>query len=396
MCSDIVFNSLIDFDAKPRCFDFTNTKSEKLLLFDFSVLQSRKSGLVQLKNPIPADYLHPKYNWIRNKEPDDHADIITQYIFQDLKDNNSTVLFLSIYDKKIFDSVKKSFGPRAILLNPLEDLGISKQVPGQALIQEKINTDIAKQLSEKYGKFDLIITCRLLEHAGNISIFINGLNQLLKPGGKIIVEVPDSTKSLLQGDIAMLWEEHIYYFTPESLRIEFELHGYSLEKYISYYYPQENALVGIFTQNNKIDKSTISLPFGEYAIADIFLKKINYLKSEMKNELIKLKNKFGKIAIFGAGHRTIMFLNLLNLSDEISFAIDDDENKQNYSLPGSNLRIKNSNTIKENKIGVCLLSVNLAIEEKIKSIVNAKSGRGIQFYSISPDSKYSLPIFSTL
>ena len=238
----------------------------------------------------------------------------------------------------------------------------------------------------------------MLEHANDLNSFIKGLTQLLKEDGKIIIEVPDSSKSLLQGDVAMLWEEHTYYFTPESLRLELDSHGYSLEKFIIYNYPQEDALIGIFNRNKNfnLEKRTLPLPFGEYAIANIFKKKIEYLKSELSNQLSMLIDKFGKIVIFGAGHRAIMFINLLGVSNLISFVIDDDPNKNNLKIPPAGIDIKSSEELNHNDIGVCIFAISLNAEEKVKKILSQKINRKIKYYSISPDSKYSLPIFSTL
>ena len=306
--------------------------------------------------------------------------------------------FLSMYDKKVYDSVNKSLGSRVVLLDSNKDLGILNTNPNQALIQEKINITKAKQLSTYLGKFDVIVNCRVLEHANDFNSFIKGLTQLLKEDGKIIIEVPDSSKSLLQGDVAMLWEEHTYYFTPESLRLELDSHGYSSERYIIYNYPQEDALIGIFSRNCKpnIEKIKSSPPFGEYAIAEIFKKKVEFLQSELNNYLSSLKDKFGDIVIFGAGHRAIMFINLLGVSNLISFVIDDDPNKNNLKIPPAGIDIKNSKEKNINDIGVCIFAISLNAEQKVKKILRKKINRELKYFSISPDSQYALPIFSIL
>ena len=388
-------NIVMNFGKHPRCFDFMKNRNEDVEIFDFSLSQSKESGLLYLENPISAKSLHPKYSWIRNKEPDDHASLIAEEVLKQTANGNSSVLFLSIFDQKVYDIVNKSLGPRAVLLDSYKDLGILQETPGQALIQEKINMKKAGELSKYLGKFDIIVSCRLLEHAANINSFINGLTQLLKKDGKIIVEVPDSSKSLIQGDVAMLWEEHTYYFTPESLKREFDYYGYSLNKYISYHYPQEDALVGIFEKNSNMEKIHSSLPFGEYTIVDVFKKKVEYLKSELINQLTILGDKFGGIVMFGAGHRAIMFMNLLGISNLISFVIDDDPNKNNLKIPPTGLEIKSSDELNWNDIGICIFAISLNAEGKIKKILSKKINKKIKFYSISPDSKYSLPIFNT-
>lgn len=395
-CRQATIDTLIDFGTQPRCFDFLVNNENTPKLFDFSVAQCRSCGIIQLKNPIPAKYLHPKFDWIRNKEPDKHADLLAKGLLEYLENDNSKVLFLSVYDKKLYDLINEHVSKQAYLLDPLKDLGIKNSHPGQSLIQEQITREKLKKLSVKIGKFDLIVTCRMLEHAHDAHGFISSLTQLLKPNGRLVIEVPDSTKALLQGDVAMLWEEHTNYFTPESLKVGFNIMGYRLEKYIGYHYPQEDAIIAIFQHQKPTETLNVSMPVGELSLGKMFVKKIEYLKTKIVDELSELKQQNGNIVIFGAGHRTVMFLNLLKLNNLVSYVIDDDQRKQKLIIPKAGLEIHNSDLIIKENIGVCLLSVNIEIEEKIINLINTKTGRNIQYFSISPDSNNALPALKVL
>ena len=395
-CQKGMIDTLIAFGPQPRCFDFFTNNGEIPPMFDFSVGQCRSCGVIQLKNPISARNLHPKFDWIRNKEADKHTDSLATSLLEYLGNDNAKVLFISAYDKKLYDALKVHMGKRAYLLDPSKDLGIKQFAPGQALIQEQITSEKAKQLSEKIGKYDLIVTCRLLEHAHDTHGFVSGLTQLLKPEGRLVIEVPDSTKSLLQGDIAMLWEEHINYFTPESLKYGFNMMGFRLEKYIGYHYPQEDALVAVFREQNSADPISMPIPIGELSLGGLFQRKVNMLKSKIVYELHQLKHEYGEIVVFGAGHRTVMFINLLDIASLISHVIDDDERKQGLKIPGSSLEIHKSSSIANKDIGVCLLAVSIEAEEKIKDILITKAGRPLKFLSVSPDSHNRLPVFTTV
>ena len=221
---------------------------------------------------------------------------------------------------------------------------------------------------------------------------------MLNENGSIIVEVPDSTKSLLQGDISMLWEEHICYFTPESLRLKLDSLGYTLQNYIIYNYPQEDAIIGIFNSTsptNICNLKTIK-PIGELAIADTYQNKLHTLKSQIKKYLSKLIQTYGNIVIFGAGHRAVMFINLLDIAEYIMFVVDDDQNKQFLRLPLSKLEIKPSTEIYKHDVRVCIFSINLDSEKKVINLINSKTNNSIQYYSISPDSEFRLPIFELI
>src|SRR3989304_7048566 len=103
ICQKTTIDTLIDFGPQPRCFHFISNNEEASTLFDFSVGQCRSCGIIQLKNLIPARDLHPKFDWIRNKEADKHTDSLATSLLEYLGNDNAKVLFLSTYDKKIYD-----------------------------------------------------------------------------------------------------------------------------------------------------------------------------------------------------------------------------------------------------------------------------------------------------
>jgi len=107
--------------------------------------------------------------------------------------------------------------------------------------------------------------------------------------------------------------------------------------------------------------------------------------------LKNLKNEYGKIVVFGAGHRAIMFINLLKIQDYILCVIDDDQNKNGLMIPGTSLEIRESNFLQSrDDIGVCLLAIGVNAERNIIKILNKKSKSPMKFFSISSDSRLSI------
>ena len=291
----------------------------------------------------------------------------------------------------VYDFVQQKIGERAVILDPNADLGIEALAPNQAQIQSRITRDSGVALSEKFGTFEVIVTCRMVEHAIEPRALIEGLTQLMSNDSRLIVEIPDSTKPLLQGDVAMLWEEHMSYFTPESLRLGFFSMGFVSEKTSGFYYPQEDALLTVF---QKVGKSyRLPTPWGELALGALYKNNLITLKVQITKELKKLGSEFGKVAIFGAGHRSVMFLNLLGLQQSISSIVDDSKDKQGLIIPGGDLQIISSDEAVKRKIGVYILAVGINIESKIVQSLTERATNSIICKSISPDSRYALSSF---
>ncbi len=386
ICKNNKINLLKNFGDIPRCHDFK--KKIFLKKYKFALYKCTNCSVIQLKKSGNKNSFLPKLNWIKNNEPDEHLNDLIFFLDNKLK-NNKKILLVSSFDRKIYDALKEKEYKNLHILELKKHLNISKKNPNQFLIQNKILEKKFIHNVSTLGKFDIIASCRVLEHTYDVKLFVNQLEKLLKPGGNLIFEIPDSKKSLRQGDIAMLWEEHPTYFTKKSVYKAFQSIGYNVENCKLYNYPQEDALVIRVKKKRKNQKSLIFRDNGEEKLGKFFIKKFLDNKKKLEIFLKKQIKRKQKIAIFGAGHRSVIYYHANKLSSYIDYILDDDKNKRNYFFPGTNLKIKPSSVLLKNKIGICLLSVSINKEKKIVNKLK-KFNKDILFYSISPDSKYAL------
>lgn len=88
--------------------------------------------------------------------------------------------------------------------------------------KKKFNLDLeAKAVEELNGKFDNIVLCHTLEHVLNLPEFLKILDNLLNPGGKIFISIPN-IQSLSAKVILRFWgglspQYHVWYFDEASL-----------------------------------------------------------------------------------------------------------------------------------------------------------------------------------
>ena len=109
------------------------------------------------------------------------------------------------------------------------------------------------------------------------------------------------------------------------------------------------------------------------------------IRQQYRSALQVVVARGNKVAIFGAGHQSIMFVNALGLAQDISYAIDDAPEKIGYLIPGTSIQIVPSEYLaRDRSIEVCLLGVGSNIEEKIRSKCAAFLNRGGRMYTIFP------------
>ena len=385
ICKNKNIKTLNYFGEIPRSFDFKKKKIIKK--YKFVLNKCSQCSVIQLKKNGKNQSFIPKLKWIKNNEPDDHLDELILYLKKKLRERKK-VLLISSFDEKIYTSLKSKNFKNLKILDSKKNLKISIKNPNQFLIQNSILKKKYDKNTGNLGKFDIIVSCRVLEHTYNLNSFIKNLETFLEPNGSFIFEIPDSQKSLKQGDVSMLWEEHSIYFTKKSFIRAFQVLGYNILSCKRYPYPQEDALVFEINKFKKEKMVIKKITKIDNELGLVFVKKC---KNKKKKLITFLKNKIDKnkkIAIFGAGHRSIVYFHANKLTPYIDYIFDDNKKKKNLLFPGTNLKIKPSLTIIKNKIDICFLSLSITKEKKIIDKLR-KFNNKIEFYSISPDSKYA-------
>ncbi|MBI2730306.1 MAG: methyltransferase domain-containing protein [Sphingobacteriales bacterium] len=81
--------------------------------------------------------------------------------------------------------------------------------------------------------FDVITMWHVLEHVHELHYYMQHLKSLLKPGGKLLIAVPNYT-SKDAAHYKELWAaydvpRHLYHFSPQSMRYLIEFHGMKIE-----------------------------------------------------------------------------------------------------------------------------------------------------------------------
>ena len=171
-------------------------------------------------------------------------------------------------------------------------------------------------------------------------------------------------KSLKKLDYTKLWEEHTYYFTKFTLKHFLKKNNFEIVNFYSVPYSYENSLVAIvkdkgdffYKENNYFHRELKN----EIQQAKFFAKSLNNQRKKIREKLAQLKKKYsgGDIVLYGAGHLSVAFISIIQLSDIISYVIDDNLNKKEMIMPIGNIKIVSSKKLYEKNFKICLLGLN--------------------------------------
>jgi len=388
-------NLLMDLGLQPVSNRFKKNKYVKSPKFPFKVNISKNTGLISLKEFFPVHEVVPRYDWITCMEPEAHLDkLISILIKLPGISKKSVIGSFSFKDISTLQRLKKKGFKNLWNIHPEKDLGIKNKKCSVETLQSKFNLNIANKLRRKYSLADIIIVRHVIEHAYDINNFVSSIKALTKNDGYIVWELPDCKKSLRKLDYTMLWEEHTHYFTEFTLKNFLKNQNFDIVNFISYPYAFENSLVAIVKhKENNVHKNDFKFSRKlkiELSQAKSFANSLHVQKKKIKRKLYELKKKYhnANIALYGAGHLSVAFISIMQLSKMVSYVIDDNLNKKGMIMPVGNIPIISSKELIAKNIKICLLSLNpmnhLKIIKKNKNFV--KNG-GI-FLSIFPGSNY--------
>lgn len=381
---------LLDFGLQPPSNRFMPIGSAVTDTHPLRFGQCRVCGLLQLINPMPTSLVKSRHPWLNYNEPEGHLDALVQRLsgLPGLTPA-SRIIGLTCKDDSTLARFNRLGFANTFRYDLKQDLGLDDPCAGLESIQAVIDDPLVDRLAAIHGKSDLLLVRHVLEHAHAPQRFLSALGRLLASGGHLILEVPDCRKFIAACDYSFLWEEHITYFSPQTLGDFLQRNGYAVTETLLYPYLLEDSLVAI------VQPATVngSPPEPHTVAANIargahFAHGFKSSRARYRAFFEALRADGKRIAVFGAGHLAVKFLNLLELNDCVDSVIDDNPHKQGLAMPGSGLPILGSKALSQ--IDLCMLSLSPESEQKVLAEHQGYLRGGGRFASIFSQSPLAL------
>lgn len=376
-CGSSAVASLLDCGLQPVGHRFLSTLTEDEYKHPLVVGQCGACGLVQLTRPAPVAETRPRFEWISYNEPDAHLDVLVEELaaLPGITHNSHVGAVVFGGDKTLEKFVERGFS-NTWRIDLRRDLEVDEPFSGTETLQDRLTPDSAVKIASREGLFDMLVIRHLVEHAHQIRRFLAGIRKLLKPGGYAVFEVPDCETAFATCDYSILWEEHVFYFMPATLRHCLENAGFDV---IDMQRPTYS-LVALTRMTDAPSRSvSVHALESEKERMNRFATSLPSVKRATREAL---NHKAGPVAFFGAGHMTCTFLSLLELNDVVKCVIDDHPMKRGRFLPGTHLSIEGSEALERRGIRTCLSALSPESEARVVVRNPVFTSSGGRFYSI--------------
>ena len=219
---------------------------------------------------------------------------------------------------------------------------------------------------------DLLLASNVFAHADDLKSMAESMKQLIKPNGKIIIEVQYLLNTIRDLTFDNIYHEHTNYWSLLTLNSFFEkleLKIFKVEKINTH-----GGSIRVYVSKDKeilVDESvkTTLQEEEEFGLRDIstyieFGKKIESLKKEVVKNIGILKKNYSSIVGYGAPAKATTALNFFNISKEIDYIVEDNKLKHGKYIPGVNIKIVSKKEINNKDQVILVLAWNFFDEIK--------------------------------
>ena len=309
-------------------------KRDKGIVLD--VRQCSNCGLVQLKQKpvsyfkevITAATLSEKSRASRLSQM---QELVSRFRLQGKK-----VLEVGSGKGEMVDVLKEAGFIAAGMESSLKSVKIG-QVAGRKMIKGYIGD--AQKI--KGGPFDAFISLNYLEHLPEPGKVIQNIYNNSTAQAVGLVTVPNLDYLLKNRSFYEFVADHLSYFTKNTLTQAFEGNGFEVLECRTI--NEDNDIMAIVKKREVLNIT------GQYREVDVLIKDLQKIAADYKAQ-----NK--KIAVWGAGHRTLALLALSELKD-IAYVIDSAKFKQGKFTPLLHLKIVSSEHLREEKVDLVIVAV---------------------------------------
>jgi SAM-dependent methyltransferase len=394
LCGQAPLTPLLDLGRHPIAHRFLNDPSAEEYTHPVCLNICEGCGFIQINDPVPSDMLYSEYVCLSSWKPQPHLARLLSLLDQLPRlGKDSPILEVGSNDGSFLSVLRERGYTRALGVEPARDAQAAARDRGVETLETYFTPETAAALVESRGKFDLFVARQVLEHVSDLEGFMQAARSVLSPGAYVAIEVPNFEFCMTTFDYSGIWEEHVNYYTPNTLERLLAQSGIRVIHSETALFSGESLVVLGEYDGVPFSPGTEQDLKNDLALAAAFRDRWPGFRRSFQAYLEEQRSGSRKIAVYGGGCRACSFINFTGIGPLIDFVVDDQPEKQGKYMPGSRLPILPGATLESDPVGLCLLAVNTENEDKVLAKHREAEGR---FLSILPPSDRLVPVWSAV
>ena len=200
--------------------------------FPLEVFFCKSCTLVQLLHVVNPEVLfsHYLYRSGTSSTLAQHNEKLCESVCAELKlTPKDLVVEIAGNDGSLLSWFKKK-GIRTLGVEPAQNIAKIARETGIETLNEFFDAGVSERVVAQYGEASAVIGNNVLAHVDQTVAFLTAARKMLKPGGRVIIEVPYLGEMLDKLEYDTIYHEHLCYFSVTALMRVFAEAGMHLDR----------------------------------------------------------------------------------------------------------------------------------------------------------------------
>src|SRR5262249_23476487 len=174
------------------------------------------------------------------------------------------------------------------------------------------------------------------EHVSDLEGFFSALRTLLRDDGFLVLELPDVEEAFALGSPAILWEEHVSYFTQPLAEYLLGRFGFRVADRRRYVFG--GGSMAFVAEKQPLPAScTVTRPHAGATIGLLrgFVARMARQREELSGLIAEARSAGYQVAVYGAAPRSCLVVSVCRVGDMIDFVVDDRQDIHGRLMPGT-------------------------------------------------------------
>ncbi len=375
-CGNLNLKRVVSLGYQPLANNLLNKKNDKCDLYPLELNYCSNCHNCQLSVAVDPKKLFSNYLYTSSTSESfrkHFVDASKKYI-KDFKLNKkkSYIIDIGSNDGVALKPFKDSGFKNLLGIEPAKNL--AKMANKQKI--KTFNGFLEKKNLKKIKKnADIILASNVFAHSDKLKEMTECMFSLLNKNGTIIIEIQYLLNTLKDLTFDNIYHEHYNYWSLTSLNFffnqfggkifraeEIKTHGGSLRIYL-----KKHSKIKVEKSVKILLKKEENYGLKNFKTYQKFGEEVYSIRSNVRKNFTKLKNKYKKIIGYGSPAKATTALNFFGISKELDFVVEDNKLKHGKFIPGVKIPILNKNKIQNKDNPIVVLAWNFYNEIRSKN-----------------------------
>jgi SAM-dependent methyltransferase len=307
-------------------------------------------GHIQLANAVDPALLYAVYPRVESVQADPHLSGLAARLAAGVVDRTGYCIEIGCGGGAFLQQLAQATGLRPVGVDAAANCVAAASARGIEVVQGWFGPDLAHSLRNQLGPARLVVARHVLEHVADTHEFLASLRHLCGPESIVVIETPDFAWAEAHADFTSFTEQHLSYFSRESLGVVLRRSGLQPQEWSVVPNRWSDALLVLATP---VEPSASPLASPTLRRPDptpfrVALKTLSARLTQLAGE--------GPIGLFGACCRAANLVNYSGLANTRSWlVVDDNSNFWTLNLGGTNLPIASPTELSIRGVRHCLI-----------------------------------------